>query len=108
MQTIKGLDKLLSDIKMVGKLKEEFGKEFLKRVQEKTPVRTGLLKDSWELDTTKAGRLDLKNTAKNEQGDNYVVFVEFGTMHFTGFFMVSQTILESRDVLKQAKKNVGL
>jgi hypothetical protein len=107
MQTVKGLEKLIDVTKKITATKQAFAEEFLTRVQNRTPVRTGLLNDSWDM-KVKQGRIELKNDAENEQGQEYVAFVEFGTYKMRGFFMVSLTMMESADILKIAKKNVGL
>jgi hypothetical protein len=88
-------------------LKQAFANEFLDRVKERTPVDTGLLKDSWTI-TVNKGSISLKNDAKNSEGQEYVGFREFGTYKMPGAFMVSTTILEKQDILRVAKKNAGL
>jgi hypothetical protein len=104
---IKGLENLQLSIKKMGQLKKAFANEMLKRVKDRTPVRTGILQESWSVEVKKDS-IDMKNDATNEEGEFYVPFVEFGTAHMAGAFMLSTTILESQDILTVAKKNVGL
>jgi uncharacterized protein CbrC (UPF0167 family) len=107
MNTVKGLEEFVGATQKLTKVKQEFANEFLKRVKEKTPVLTGLLKDSWVV-TVKQGKINLTNDAKNEEGREYVAYVEYGTHRFPGFFMVSLTMMEAEDILQVAKKNAGL
>ncbi len=80
MATVVGLVEFLDNIAKVKKLPKAFGDEFVARVKEKTPVDTGRLQASWELevnDTT----INVTNTAANERGEPYSTYVEFGTEH---------------------------
>jgi hypothetical protein len=107
MPAIKGLDQLQRRIEQIKRLPKAFGNEMLKRVKEKSPVRTGLLKDSWVLEVA-AGVMNIKNTAKDEEGELYTPYVEYGTAKAPGQFMLTATVNERGDILKVAKKNVGL
>jgi uncharacterized protein CbrC (UPF0167 family) len=107
VNTIKGLENFIDVTKKIGQVKQAFADEFLRRVVQRTPVRTGLLKDSWDM-AVKRGKIELKNIAKNEEGDEYVTYVEFGTYKMPGFFMVTLTVIEAEEILQIAKKNVGL
>jgi hypothetical protein len=105
--TITGLDKFKADTAKVAELAQAFGDEFVARVKEKTPVDTGLLQASWELEVNPKSIL-VTNQAVNERGEPYSVYVEFGTEHMPGVFMLNRTIMESADILEVAKAKVGL
>jgi hypothetical protein len=107
MPAIKGLDQFLMKIKQLEKLPKAFADEFKKRVTDRSPVRTGLLKDSWDIQV-KPGVLELRNKATNEEGQPYTAYVEFGTYKQAPVLMISTTLLEKNDILKVAKKNTGL
>ena len=106
---IRGLDKLKADIEKIKKLPQAFGNEFLSRVREKTPVDTGRLQAAWALEVNESQKsIDVTNKAVNNEGIPYAVFVEFGTEHTRGYFMLNRTISESSDILRTAKSKVGL
>lgn len=67
--------------------KEKFTEEFLTRVQMRTPVRTGVLRDGWQGDIS--GDLI---TISNEVP--YAEYIEYGTPHIAPFAMLGQTIAE--------------
>jgi hypothetical protein len=106
---IKGLEGLLDSIKKLDQLSPEFGKEALKRVQDYSPVATGLLKDSWVLTCDTANHeLRLENTAQDEQGTYYAAFQEYGTVHDAPQLFLTRTVAESEDILRTAKQKAGL
>jgi hypothetical protein len=107
MPAIKGLDEFNLKIKQVGKIPQAFADEFVKRVKERSPVRTGLLKESWDMQV-KPGVLELRNKATNEEGQPYTSYVEWGTYKQAPVLMISTTVLEKQDILKVAKQKVGL
>jgi HK97 gp10 family phage protein len=108
-ESIKGLEELLDNIKKLDQLSPEFGKEALKRVQDYSPVATGLLKDSWVLTSDVSNHeLRLENTAQVEQGTYYAAFQEFGTVHDAPQLFLTRTVAESEDILKVAKQKSGL
>ena len=78
-----------------------FEKEFQKRVEQRTPVHTGLLKDSWLWEGNKDSR-----DFTNEQ--DYAIYPEYGTTKMRPVAMVGTTIKESEDILKKATKDAGL
>jgi len=86
-------------VDIMPELEEKFKEEFLHRVAQRTPVRTGALKAGWEWD---------------EQGDSlyftndveYAIFVEQGTSKMAPRMMVGTTLLEVDDILKQVVKEV--
>jgi hypothetical protein len=105
--TITGLDKLKASAAKVAELAQAFGDEFVARVKEKTPVDTGLLQNSWELEVNQKS-INVTNQAVNERGEPYSAYVEFGTEHVPGVFMLNRTILEVDDIMNVAKAKVGL
>jgi len=96
-------------IKRLEKLEEEFEKEFLERVKQRTPVSkqdkgdVGRLQKGWSWeDDGKDGKRVFTNEAP------YAIFVEQGTRYMSPTLMVGTTILESEDILKKALEKVGL
>jgi hypothetical protein len=104
---IKGLNNIQKSIDKIDAYKDEFGKEFLARVKEKTPVDTGRLQAAWELKVNK-DTITVKNPALNDEGEPYAIYVEFGTDKMRGVFMLQRTIAESGDISKVAKMNAGI
>lgn len=104
---VKGLDKLRDKIKRLEKLPTAFGNEFVKRVQDKTPVDTGRLKAAWNL-TVEDTAITVANDARNDKGEPYSAYVEYGTEHTHGAFMLARTEMEKEDILKTARTQVGL
>jgi hypothetical protein len=107
MAVVNGLDEFNMKIKSLGNLTQAFADEFVKRVRDRSPVATGLLKSSWQMEA-KPGVLELRNTALNEEGIPYATYVEFGTYKTAPALMISTTILEKKDILKVARQKVGL
>ena len=60
MSAIKGLEQFNAKVEKLKKLPQAYGEEMLKRVQQKSPVATGLLKASWVVDV-QPGVLNLGN-----------------------------------------------
>lgn len=83
------------------KFKEEWGMEFLERVKQKTPVRTGHLQNSWGF-TMKAQDIEIYNTMP------YAVAVEYGNEHMAPRAMMQTTLLESEQITKVAKQKAGI
>ena len=109
MDSIKGLDGLLESIKKLDQLAPTFGQEALKRVQDYSPVSTGLLKDSWKLtNNTTNHELVLENTAQDKEGTFYAIFQEFGTVHDRPQLFLTRTVAEAEDILRVAKQKAGL
>ena len=77
--------------------KDEFAKEFEKRVEQRTPVDTGKLKRGWKsiklADSTLVGN-DVK----------YANHVEEGTEHMAGAHMLKVTVAERNEIAKHATK----
>ena len=88
--------------KKLTKMKKEFQKEFLRRVADKTPVRTGLLQASWYWDNSN------KDLPVFSNKQPYAQYVEFGTEHMRPVMMVGTTIKEADDILKIAAEKAGL
>jgi HK97 gp10 family phage protein len=104
---ITGIEKIHATAAKIEKLKRAFGEEFLKRVEEKTPVDTGRLKASWTLKINDK-TIQVTNKAINAEGVPYAIFVEFGTIHTRPVLMLNRTIAESTDIMRTAKAKVGL
>ena len=108
-ESIRGLEQLDALIGKVDKLTEEFGNGLKKRVEGYTPVKTGLLKNSWILTFDTANKeILLSNDAKTKGGDLYMVYVDQGTDKFPGFFMIERTMMDSESILAAAMSKVGL
>jgi 2-oxo-4-hydroxy-4-carboxy--5-ureidoimidazoline (OHCU) decarboxylase len=104
----KNEDTLASLANKIDMLKIVFGNELLTRIQEYTPVRTGLLRDSWVLNfDEEAKMITLTNTATN-RGVPYAIYVEEGTRHMAGFFMLLRTMNDAESLLEDAMDQVGL
>ncbi len=80
---------------------DEFAQEFEDRVAQRTPVDTGLLRNSWETHVS-ASEITISNDVE------YAGFVEDGTEHMEGAHMIKTTIMEipeiSRVVLNRIAK----
>jgi len=85
----------------LGKFAQEFAAEFQARVEQKTPVRTGLLKASWSNAVTPES-ITLNNST------DYAIYVEEGTPKMSPVGMVSTTILESEDIMRIAIQRSGI
>lgn len=81
----------------VNGFKNEFANEFTERVQVKTPVRSGTLKNGWQQTMTNAG-YELHNYVE------YATYVEFGTTKMQPTGMVATTALEAQDITELAVK----
>ena len=88
--------------KLESATRDEFEKEFLTRVAEKTPVRTGALKEGWFWDYADARSPVFSNTQP------YAEYVENGTPKMAPHLMVATTCLEVGDIMKVALKRAGL
>jgi len=109
MTVIVGVDKLDVLIKKLDKVRDEFQDECLRRLQDYSPVRTGLLRDSWQVTyNADSGVLNFENDAQNEQGDYYAPFVEFGTYKMPGAFMATRVQGEADGILQLALRKAGL
>jgi hypothetical protein len=88
--------------KKLDQLEIVFQLEFLARVREKSPVRTGFLRDSWYWDNSNPDEPVFTTVCE------YATFVENGTEFQRPQMMVATTVLEAPDILRQASKVVGL
>ena len=79
----------------------EFVKEFVKRVEQRTPVLSGKLKDGYYVEEN-GNNYELKNR------EDYAAYVELGTIHQRPAAMVQTTLLEMDDIGKIAKDRAGL
>jgi hypothetical protein len=104
---ITGIDQFLGNIAKIDKFAKAFGDEFVTRVREKTPVDTGRLKGSWNLEVNDK-TITVTNKAVNDRGQPYAALVEWGTENTRGVFMLNSTIAETADIAKTAKSKVGL
>jgi hypothetical protein len=108
-KNIKGEEQIKDIADKLEQLKIEFGKGLLERVKSYTPVRTGLLRNSWILKFNNSTKeIQLSNDAKTEDGREYMVYVEEGTDKMAGFFMLQRTVNDSESILAAAKNKVGL
>ncbi len=87
--------------------KEEFAKEFQKRVEDRSPVDTGLLKKSWETEIV-PGAINLTSDATNKSGQQYAGYLEYGTEKIPPVGMVRTTMLEAEQIAKIAKERAGI
>ena len=83
------------------KFKTEFGSEFVERVKQRTPVRTGALQGGWGFETT-ATDISIYNTK------DYAGFVENGTEHMAPRGMLRTTILEGQQIAMAVKQKLGI
>jgi hypothetical protein len=88
--------------KKLDQMKLEFQKEFLKRVQDKTPIRSGNMHAGWFWDNEDPNLPVFSNAMY------YAIYVENGTEHQRPQMMVATTVLEGPDILKVAAKAAGL
>jgi hypothetical protein len=79
----------------IDKVKRDFIDEFVKRVQQKTPVLTGRLRDGWEGDVN---QMSVSNNVE------YAEFVEFGTERTPPVAMLRTTIEESEQIFNKVIK----
>jgi len=82
-------------------VKKEFAAEFLDRLRDKTPVRTGALQDGWG-QTQKAEGIEIWNV------EPYAAFVNNGTAYQRPQRMVERTIAESDIIMEIAVQKAGL
>jgi hypothetical protein len=78
-----------------------FAEEFFNRVVNRTPIDTGILRDSWDINLT-ATSIDIDNSAP------YSAYVEYGTWKMAPRGMVRTTVLEAEQITKLAKERAGL
>ena len=90
LKKLKNVDDMFAD---------EFGKEYLKRVKEKTPVRSGTLRDGWEVKTP-------NNDVVVENNVPYADYVENGTEHMAGAFMAKVTASETGEIIKVVERRI--
>lgn len=84
------------------KFKEQFGVEAVERMKQRTPVRTGVLKESYGF-TLKAKDVEFWNLAP------YATYVENGTPHMAPRAMMRTTLLlESEQIAEVAATKAGL
>ena len=83
------------------KFKQEFAIEFQKRIEDRTPVVSGALKNGWVTTQTQQG-ITLSNT------QDYAGYVEYGTDKMAPRAMVATTLLEKDQIAQIAKKRAGL
>lgn len=75
--------------------REEFGKEFMVRVMERTPVRTGLLQASWDFRLVDSN-VEIRNNVE------YASYVERGSERMEGRFMLATTAEEAEQIAEVA------
>jgi hypothetical protein len=90
-------DKILSQVEVVDAFREEFLKEALKRVKQKTPVLTGRLQAGWKGELT-AEEIRINNDVP------YAGFVEYGTDRMAPRGMLRATVLETPEITRLAAK----
>ena len=77
------------------KFKEEFGMEFMERVKQRTPVRTGALQRGWGFQMRQTD-IEVYNI------QDYATFVEYGTPYMAPRGMLRTTLLEAEDIAQVA------
>jgi len=106
---VKGIEAIFEAIEKVKKFDQCFADEILKRVKEKTPVATGRLQNAWQAEINQSNHeIRVFNDAENDRGEPYAIYVEYGTIHMPGAFMLTRTQQEAEDIVQVAKKNAGL
>lgn len=96
------IDKMFIDLNTnLRKFKQEFAMEFQKRVEDRTPVRTGALQAGWVTTQRQTG-FDLSNT------QDYAEYVENGTPHMAPKGMIRTTLLETDQIAEVAKQRAGI
>lgn len=83
------------------KFKQEFGIEFKRRVEARTPVDTGALQRGWGFTPT-ATDIEVYNVMP------YASWVEYGTPKMAPRGMLRATVMESEAIAEVARKNAGL
>jgi bacteriophage HK97-gp10 putative tail-component len=106
---IKGLENFNALSAKVDRFKQEFANGLKERIEEYSPVDTGEMKESWEvqIDDSK-GAIYVTNSATDNQGVPYAPFVETGTPTMEGHFMVSRAVAEAEQIAATAKRKAGL
>lgn len=96
------IDKVFAglDTKLL-KFKEEYGVEFVRRVRDKTPVKTGHLQASWGFER-KATDIEIYNVA------DYAGYIEYGTEHIPPVGMMRATLEEANQIAEVAAEKAGL
>jgi hypothetical protein len=95
-------DTIESFNKKLLRMREIFLEDFKKRVEEKTPVRTGALKAGWSWINPKSKNASLTNEQE------YWVYVEYGTEKMAPVAMVGTTVVEGPRILEEAKRKAGI
>jgi len=95
-------DKIFIDLQSrLRKFKEEWAIEFMERVKEKTPEKSGRLKESYYF-TQKQEGIEFASL------EDYFKYVEHGTVHMAPRRMVGRTLLEEDEIteiaMRKAKK----
>ena len=84
---------------------DEFETEFLKRVEDRTPVDTGHLQNSWAI-ASDADSIVINNDAE------YASYVEHGTSRMAGAHMLAVTLSERENIsqlaVRRAKSRAGV
>lgn len=83
------------------RFKREFGIEFLSRVKERTPVRTGALQRGWH-QTQRETSIDISNTK------DYAAYIEYGTPTIAPRAMLRTTMEEAEIIVEIAAERAGL
>lgn len=92
------IDKFIVDLDTrLRRFKEEFGMELMERVKQKTPVRTGALRDGWGFEQ-KRESISVYNTQE------YAGYVEYGTEKMAPRAMLRTTLLEKEQIAQVAKE----
>jgi hypothetical protein len=87
----------------------KFGKEALRLVRARTPIKTGLLINSYNARFSGDGMSwVITNTAKNKKGTYYVSFVEYGSPTTVARHMMEKTTKEIRPRLREEVKRILL
>jgi hypothetical protein len=86
---------------LLKKFREEFAKEFLARVKDRTPFVTGVLQEGWDKDITDSA-VEIYNNVE------YAPFVEYGTYKMAPVGMLRTTALEAQEIAELAKERAGL
>ncbi|MEJ7929848.1 HK97-gp10 family putative phage morphogenesis protein [Ramlibacter sp. AN1015] len=90
-------DKVLGIKTRLRNFRHEFGKEFVERVKQKTPVITGTLQQGWEYQL-KEQEVEVRNKVP------YASFVEYGTSKMEPRAMLQTTREEAEQIAQVAKE----
>jgi hypothetical protein len=100
------LDRL---VKKLNNFKQEVAEETLRTVQDLSPEDTGQLKKSWTVTLNDSEHeISFENDAVDDQGVPYAGYVEYGTVHMHGHFMVHRTVAQMERIVAVAKQKAGL